>query len=71
MQISFHHPSNYLDFCTGGEEATPGGTLLGIMQQNGYNVTDIEYRIALFYINVSVCVNKPIAILHLLTPIGI
>lgn len=41
------------DFCSGGDNSTPDGTLIDIMAVQGYTEADLVYRIARFYISVS------------------
>lgn len=42
-----------LDFCSGGEEETPAGTIREIMEVNGFNESDLVFEVVSFYMAVS------------------
>jgi len=54
--------SGNADFCSGGQQVSPTGTITNILATQGYSEQDLEYQIALFYIEQCISQN-PLAYL--------
>ena len=48
-----HVCSRTIDFCSGGTENTPGGSIKNILEINGYSTEDLAFQVVTFYIGVS------------------